>query len=74
MADQTMRDELHDVKQHAKEAMRSTLMAMRTAVDFALNKLDGEDDAGTGASNAAPTNAERAHDDAPPEPDEAHRD
>lgn len=42
MADQTMRDELNDVKQHAKEAMRSTLMAMRTAVDFALSKLDGE--------------------------------
>jgi hypothetical protein len=45
MADQTMRDELNDVKQHAKEAVRSTLMAMRTAVDFALNKLDGDEDA-----------------------------
>jgi hypothetical protein len=42
MADQTMRDDFNDVKQHAKEAARSTLMAVRSAVDFVLEKLDGE--------------------------------
>jgi hypothetical protein len=42
MADQTMRDELNDVKQHAKDAMRASLLAARTAIDFALSKLDGE--------------------------------
>jgi len=43
MADQTMRDELNDVKQHAKDAARASLMAVRGAVDFVLGKLDGDD-------------------------------
>ena len=43
MAEQTMRDELHDAKRHAKDAARATLMAMRNVVDFALSKLDGDD-------------------------------
>lgn len=42
MAEQTMRDELNDAKQHVKEAARASLMAVRTVVDFALSKLDGD--------------------------------
>jgi hypothetical protein len=41
----TRRAELHEAKAHAKEAARSTLLAMRSALDFALNKL-GDDTPG----------------------------
>jgi hypothetical protein len=37
--------ELHEAKAHLKEAARATLLAMRNAIDFALNKL-GDDTAG----------------------------
>lgn len=42
MTEHTMRDDFKEVKQHAREAARSTLMAMRSAVDFVLSKLDGD--------------------------------
>lgn len=69
MADQTMRDELNDVKQHAKEAVRSTLMAMRTAVDFALSKLDGDEDVPKD-SRGEPQDAAMRNDQPPPAHDD----
>jgi hypothetical protein len=35
----TLHGGLRDAKAHAKEAARSTLLAMRSALDFALDKL-----------------------------------
>lgn len=43
MTDRTMSNDLNDVKQHAKDAARSSLLAVRTAVDFALGKLGAAD-------------------------------
>jgi len=42
MAEHTMRDEFKEAKQHAREAARASLLAIRSAVDFVLNKLDGD--------------------------------
>lgn len=42
MAEHTMRDEFKEAKQHAREAARASLLAVRSAVDFVLNKLDGD--------------------------------
>jgi hypothetical protein len=56
-----MRDDLNDAMRHVKDAARSSLMAVRTFVDFALNKLDGND---TPADRTAPA-AEAQPDDAP---------
>jgi hypothetical protein len=64
MADDTMRSELNDAKEHVKDAVRASLMAMRNVVDFALNKLDGD--------GHAPEQPERRDDatsgEAPPPP------
>ncbi|MEX2227752.1 MAG: hypothetical protein WEB52_15050 [Dehalococcoidia bacterium] len=64
MADQTMRDELNDVKQHAKDAARASLMAVRGAVDFVLNKLDGDD----APAKGDPADRMTPRDTAPPPP------
>jgi hypothetical protein len=37
----TLRSDLHDAKVHAKEAARATLLAMRSAIDFAIDKVGG---------------------------------
>jgi hypothetical protein len=38
----TLRSDLHDAKVHAKDAARATLLAMRSAIDFAIDKVGGE--------------------------------
>lgn len=53
MTDRTMPKDLNDVKQHAKDAARSSLLAVRTAVDFALGKLEAAD-----AESSAPRSPE----------------
>lgn len=40
MPNETLRTELHEARDHAKEAARATLLAVRSAIDFAINKLD----------------------------------
>lgn len=35
-------DELHEAKVQAKHAARATLLAMRSALDFALSKLEDD--------------------------------
>ena len=40
MPNETLHAELHEAKIHAKEAARATLLAIRSALDFALNKLE----------------------------------
>jgi hypothetical protein len=40
--ERTTRDELNEAKEQMKQALRSTLLAMRGALDAALNMLDGE--------------------------------
>jgi hypothetical protein len=59
MAEQTMRGDFDDAKRHAKDAVRASLMAVRSAVDFVLEKLDGEP-----AKEPAPGGTPR--DEAPP--------
>jgi hypothetical protein len=68
MTDHTMRDDLNEVKQHAREAARSTLMAMRSAVDFVLNKLDGDGEPvkGDPADRMTPTGTPDTPDETPP--------
>lgn len=41
--DETLRSDLHEAKGHAKEAARATLMAMRTALDYAIERLGGDE-------------------------------
>lgn len=66
------KDELNDVKHHAREAARATLLAMRTGIDAAISFLeerrepdDARDDAAaaSGATRAdAPPTATTAND------------
>jgi hypothetical protein len=44
MAEHTMRDDLNDAMRLTKDAARSSLLALRSLVDLALNKLDGDDE------------------------------
>jgi hypothetical protein len=67
MAEHTMRDDFNEAKQHAKEAVRASLMAARSALDFVLNKLDGDGEPVKGP--AAGDSADRmTPDDMPPPP------
>jgi hypothetical protein len=43
MENNATRNELNDAREHVKDAVRASLMAVRNVVDFALSKLDGED-------------------------------
>lgn len=60
-----MRDELNDVKAHAREAARATLLAMRTGIDAALGFLDERRDAAAGDERDAPSQPGAAQGDAP---------
>ena len=40
---ETLRGDLNEAKDHAKEAARATLLAMRKGIDLAIEKLGGED-------------------------------
>ena len=53
--DRTTRDELNEAKEQMKQALRSTLLAMRGALDAALNMLDGEPEK---KKDERPSNAE----------------
>jgi hypothetical protein len=47
------RDDLREAKHHAKDALRSTLKAVRDALDAAIERLD-EDRPGATAADATP--------------------
>ncbi len=61
---ETLRSDLSEAKGHAKEAARATLLAMRGALDFAIDKLSQQGDApegepaATGASKPAASEPE----------------
>jgi len=57
--DRTTRDELNEAKEQMKQALRSTLLAMRGALDAALNMLDREPEKKAGEQ---PSNDERGTD------------
>ena len=57
--DRTTRDELNEAKEQMKQALRSTLLAMRGALDAALNMLDGEPEK---KKDERPSQAERGTD------------
>jgi hypothetical protein len=42
---ENLKGDLNEAKGHAKEAARATLLAMRKGIDFAIDKLGGEDEA-----------------------------
>ena len=44
------KDELRNAADHAKEALRATLLAARSALDLAIQKLDERDSSGGDAS------------------------
>ncbi len=76
MNDANLRDELNDVKHHAREAARATLVAMRTGLDAAISFLEERRDAATagdagsaasGATQAGPPPATTTANDAQPE-------
>ena len=49
-----LKDEFKEAREHVKDAVRSTLLAMRGAVDAALGMLDGgRRDAGPDGEHAA---------------------
>jgi hypothetical protein len=66
MAEHTTRNDLTDAIRLTKDAARSSLLALRSLVDLALDKLDGDDDA----------RQQDAHTSAPPadEPPPPHQD
>jgi hypothetical protein len=53
MASDTARQELHEAKNQAKTAARSTLLAMRSALDFVIHKLEDDDDKPPAPSQAS---------------------
>jgi hypothetical protein len=48
----TARDELKEAGEHAKLAARSTLKALRGALDYAIRRLDGDEQARDAAATA----------------------
>lgn len=52
MASETLRTELHEAKDHAKLAARSTLLAVRSAIDFAITRLGPDQEQSTTAADA----------------------
>jgi hypothetical protein len=58
--EQRTRDELREAQTHLKIAARSTLIAVRSVVEFALNKLDGDDGKGRADAEAARSDADDA--------------
>ena len=60
MTDTNAKDELRNAGTHAKEALRATLLAARSALDAAIRRLDDDDASGQPASDtngAAPADA-----------------
>lgn len=60
------KDELRNAGAHAKEALRATLLAARSALDAAIRRLDDEEPAGD-AAGGTPADAPGAPSAASPE-------